>query len=44
MGASLMLAETQSLRPNLFRAVGLDPEVVLVELVLVLPVVALDDN
>jgi len=43
MAASLPLWETKPLQPNLFRAVGSDAALVLVKLVLVLPVVALND-
>jgi hypothetical protein len=41
--ASFRLWETKPLRPNLLRAVSLDAALILVELILVLPVVALDD-
>jgi hypothetical protein len=41
--ASFRLWETKPLRPNLLRAVSSDAALIHVELVLVLPVVALDD-
>src|SRR5262249_19838636 len=40
---SFRLWETEPLRPNLLRAVSSDAALIVVELVLVLPVVALDD-
>ena len=43
LAASFPLWETKTLQPNLFREIGLDAALVLVKLVLVLPVVALDD-
>jgi hypothetical protein len=41
--ASFPLWEPEALQPNPFRAIGLDAALVRVKLVLVLPVVALDD-
>jgi hypothetical protein len=41
--ASFRLWETKPLRPNLLRTVSLDAALILVELILVLPVVALND-
>ena len=43
VAASFRLWETKPLRPNLLRAVNSDAALILVELMLVLPVVALDD-
>ncbi len=43
MAASFPLGEPKPLQPNLFRAVGPDTPFILIKLVLVLPVVALDD-
>jgi hypothetical protein len=44
MAASFPFGKTKPLQPNLFRAVRLDTAFVLIKLVLVLPVVALDDR
>jgi hypothetical protein len=43
LAASFPFWEPKPLRPNLFRAVGSDTAFVLVKLVLVFPVIALDD-
>src|SRR5262245_17846729 len=43
MAASFLFRETKPLQPHLFCAVRLDTTFVLIKLVLVLPVVALDD-
>ena len=43
MAASFRLWETKPLRPNLLRTVSSDAALILVELILVLPAVALDD-
>ena len=43
MAASFPLWETKPLQPNLFGAIGSNAALVLVKLVLVLPVVSLDD-
>ena len=44
MAASFPLGETKPLQPNLFRSVRLDTTFVVIQLVLVLPVVALDNR
>src|SRR5208337_2066141 len=44
MAVAFRLGETKPLRPNLLRAVSSDTALILVELVPVLPVVALDDR
>jgi hypothetical protein len=44
MAASVPLGEANPLQPDLFRAVRLDATFVLIQLVLVLPIVALDDR
>jgi hypothetical protein len=44
MAVSFRLGVTEPLQPNLFRSVRLDTTLVFIKVVLVLPVVALDDR